>query len=84
MNLLFKLLSLVAAMAAGLAITFFVLNKKNDKVDCKILLADNRKNLIKKMNKEIDDIEKRTSPKNHDKKQEELNNVDWDNGACSY
>ena len=86
MNVLFRILSVIAAMAAGSAITMYVLNKKNDsgEIECGVLLAKNRKELINKMNKNIEDIEKRTSAENHAKMQRDLENMDWNSGACSY
>lgn len=85
MNVLFKILSVIAAMAAGSAITMYVMHKKDgESVDCGILLAKNRKKLINKMNKDIEDIENRTSAENHAKIQRDLEKMDWNNGACSY
>ena len=77
MNIIFKIIGVLTAMIAGSAITLFVLKKNPEgKLDCGILLAKNRKKLIDKMNKNIEDIEKRTSAENHAKTQMELNNMD--------
>lgn len=83
MTILFRILSVIAAMAAGSAITMFMMRKKEDgSLDCGILLAKNRKKLINKMNKDIEDVEKRTSAENHAKMQRQLENMDWNSNAC--
>ena len=86
MKLILKIFSVIAAMVAGSALTLFFINKKNEEGDmeCGILLAKNRKNLINKMNKEIEDVEKRTSAESHAKIQRDLENMDWNSGACSF
>ncbi len=84
MGIVLRLLALIGVIATASAVTSYFMKKGAHKsTDCKTLLAENRKELIKKMNKDIEDVEKRTSPENHEKIQKELNNVDWqENESC--
>ena len=87
MGTILRILSYGLAVIAGAAATIFIRNKnqENDPDNCKVFLAFSRKKLIDKMNKDIKDREERTSAENHAKRQQELENMDWDNkgGMCS-
>ena len=86
MGLILRILSYGLAAIAGAATTIFVINKKHEKdpEHCKVFLAFGRKKLIDKMNKDIKEREKRISPENHAKTQQELENMNWNsNGMCS-
>ena len=79
MVLFLRILALLVAGAIGASFALYFMNKKSKYVDgCTEILAKNRKKLISDMNKSIKDSEDRISPENHEKRQKELESVDWD------
>ena len=79
MGILLRIFAIIGLLATACAIAKTYANRKVPQgEECKELLAEDRKKLIKKMNKEIEETEKRTSPENHEKIQKELEKVDWD------
>lgn len=86
MKIVWKLLALIAAAGAGAgAMFFFTKNKKpKDPLDCGLYLSIGRKKLIHRLNEDIAGVEERTSAQNHEKRQKELEMVDWDNSSYQY
>ena len=79
MGIMLRIFAVIGLLATAGAIAKAYANRDSLKLmDCKSLLSKNRKELIKKMNKDIEETEERISPENHEKIQKELEKVDWD------